>query len=119
MSLTSYKELIEGKEYLIYRLDDNGFWKGIFRGEYQRYYEEYPNLIFINCIRTDNVASSYQGLSDTMNLDNWKNRVDFCKKDTFHDVEKVKDNRKKAIQNMEKRALDIILKRLVNEHFEW
>ena len=38
---------------------------------------------------------------------------------TFHDVDQVKENKKKAIQNMEKRSLDIVLKRLVNEHFEW
>jgi len=38
---------------------------------------------------------------------------------TFLDIETVKENAKCAIQNMEKRALDMILKRLVNEHFEW
>jgi hypothetical protein len=54
-----------------------------------------------------------------MNLDHWKNRADFCKTDIFHDVEKVKENSKYAIQNMESRSLDMILKRLVNEHFEW
>jgi hypothetical protein len=36
----------------------------------------------------------------------------------FYDAEKVK-NGQNAINNMEKRALDMILKRLVNEHFEW
>ena len=47
----SYKELVEGKKYIIYRLDDNVFWKGTFCGEYQRYYEEYPNLIFVHCVQ--------------------------------------------------------------------
>jgi histidinol phosphatase-like PHP family hydrolase len=37
----------------------------------------------------------------------------------YHDIEKVKENAKKAIQNMEKRALTQILGRLVNEQFEW
>ena len=54
-----------------------------------------------------------------MNIGQYKNRVDFHKTDIFHDVEKVKENRKKAIQNMESRALNLVLKRLVNEHFEW
>jgi hypothetical protein len=38
---------------------------------------------------------------------------------TFHDIEQVKENKKKAIQSMEKRALDKILKRIVNEEFQW
>jgi hypothetical protein len=37
----------------------------------------------------------------------------------FYDVEKIKYNAQQAIQTMEQRALDMILKRLVNEHFEW
>jgi len=36
----------------------------------------------------------------------------------FYDHKKVIDG-KKAKRNMEKRALDMILKRLVNEDFEW
>ena len=38
---------------------------------------------------------------------------------TFHDIDQVKENKKNAIQSMEKRTLDMVLKRLVNEHFEW
>ena len=118
MSFTSYENLIAGKQYIIYRPNDDKFktfWKGTFRGEYQRYFENAPNLIFVDCIQTDISLSNY-GL---MNLDQWKNRADFCKTDIFHDVEKVKENSKMATQIMEKRALDIILKRLVNEQFEW
>ena len=37
----------------------------------------------------------------------------------FYDIEQIKENGKKAIQNMEKRALDTILKKIVNENFEW
>ncbi len=36
----------------------------------------------------------------------------------YYHAEKVK-NGQKSIQNMEKRALDLVLKRLVNENFEW
>jgi len=38
---------------------------------------------------------------------------------TFHDIEEVKENKKKAIESMEKRTLSMILKKIVNEHFEW
>jgi len=37
----------------------------------------------------------------------------------YYDIEQIIENGKKARQSMEKRALDIILKRLVNENFEW
>ena len=39
--------------------------------------------------------------------------------DTFYDIQQMKVNKIKAIQSMEQRALDIILKRLVNEDFQW
>lgn len=43
----------------------------------------------------------------------------FSKHFDFYDLEEIRDNAKKAKENMEKRALNIILKRLVNENFEW
>ena len=38
---------------------------------------------------------------------------------TFYDLEEIRDNAKMARQQMEQRALHKILKRLVNEEFEW
>jgi hypothetical protein len=43
----------------------------------------------------------------------------FSSSDTFYDLEEIRENGKKARQNMEQRALDIILKQLVNENFQW
>lgn len=119
-SQVSYNDLVQGKEYIVIRAGDNTFktiWKGTFRGQYQRYFEEYPNLIFVECVGKLNNSD----IPDyaMMNIGPYKNRVDFYKTDIFHDVEKIKENRKIAIQNMEKRALDLVLKRLVNEHFQW
>jgi hypothetical protein len=37
----------------------------------------------------------------------------------FYDLEEIRENGKKARQSMEQRSLNIILKRLVNENFEW
>ena len=119
MTQVSYQELVVGKKYIIIQPGYDKykyFWKGIFRGEYQRYFENGPNLTFVNCIRTFNSILTTEGM---FSLDYYINRADFHKTDIFYDIEKVKDNRKKAIQNMEKRALDLILKKLVNEHFEW
>ena len=38
---------------------------------------------------------------------------------TFYDLEEIIEKGKKARQTMEQRSLDIILKRLVNEDFQW
>lgn len=37
----------------------------------------------------------------------------------FYDIEEIRVNSKKAVQSMEQRSLNLILKRLVNEDFEW
>lgn len=39
--------------------------------------------------------------------------------DEIYDVEKIRENSQRAIQSMEQRSLNIILKRLVNEEFQW
>jgi len=121
-SFTPYENLIAGKQYIVYRPGDDKFktfWKGTFRGEYQRYFENAPNLIFVDCVQIVDVDINSGICYGLMNLDHWKNRADFRKTDIFHDVEKVKEHSKMAIEHMEKRSLDIILKRLVNEHFKW
>ena len=43
----------------------------------------------------------------------------FCEDDTFYDLNKIRENADKAREQMEKRALNQILKELVNETFEW
>ena len=48
-----------------------------------------------------------------------KHSAVFTSNDIVYDLEEIIENGKKARQSMEKRALDIILKRLVNEIFEW
>ena len=39
--------------------------------------------------------------------------------DTFYDIEEIRVNSRKAVQSMEQRSLNLILKRLINENFEW
>jgi hypothetical protein len=39
--------------------------------------------------------------------------------DIIYDLDKIKNGAKKAKESFEKRCLDQILKKLVNEHFEW
>jgi hypothetical protein len=43
----------------------------------------------------------------------------FTNTDTFHNIQQMRENKIKSQESMEQRTLDIILKRLVNEHFQW
>lgn len=43
----------------------------------------------------------------------------YIRDDDFYDVEKIIESAQLARQNMEQRSLNMILKRLVNEEFEW
>lgn len=43
----------------------------------------------------------------------------YTDKDEFYDVKYIRMNAKNAIQQMELRTLNMILKRLVNEEFQW
>ena len=43
----------------------------------------------------------------------------FTPNDIVYDLEEIRENGQKARHAMEQRSLDIILKRLVNEHFQW
>ena len=43
----------------------------------------------------------------------------FYRDDTFYDASEIKENAKKARQQMESRALKKVLKEIINETFEW
>jgi len=92
------------------------FYKGIFKGVHS--INKY--LIFIDVIekktyRDENVLG-HRGITELI-----RNDLMFVPNNayTLHDIDQVKENKKKAIQNMEKRSLNMVLKRLVNEQFEW
>lgn len=110
-------ELVNRSEYIMYLSayeDDklSNFYKGTFRGIHSLQ----NKLIFI-----DVIERKIERMEHTNYCSMIRNNVVLFPKDlyTFHDIKKVKENGKKAIQNMEKRSLDLVLKRLVNEHFEW
>ncbi len=109
------------KQYIVYLTEykENklmNFYKGTFRGDH--YFQD--KYIFIDVIEMKRELTTFMGRSGyyvSMKINNImlfsKNIYTFC------DIEKVKENGKKAIQSMEKRSLDMVLKRLVNETFEW
>jgi hypothetical protein len=113
-------ELVKRKEYIVYLTESKedklmNFYKGTYRGDY--FNEKH---VFIDVFEIKSNPEAMIGHSGYF-VSIKRNDVMLFRKDiyTFHDIKKVKENGKRAIQNMEKRSLDMILKRLVNETFEW
>lgn len=101
-------DLKEGTIYLI-RHKHNDDKKRVFTGIFKRFVKDaYCNKMNAEFI---NVTCYYK--KSTSDLTFW-NYTDY----NYYDVCKM-NNAKKARHDMEKRALDMILKRLVNEYFEW
>ena len=116
-------ELVNKKKYIMYLTAHKeekliNFYKGTFRGVHSIR----KNLIFNDVIETKTypdeiIYLGHRGRQTALiryDLIFFQNDVY-----TFHDVDQIKENGKRAIQSMEKRSLDMVLKRLVNEHFEW
>jgi hypothetical protein len=120
----SVSELVNKKQYIMYLTDYKddrlqNFYKGTFRGVHSIK----NNLIFVDVIQKKTDPEQlfvYLGYTGRYTALIRKNLI-FFPQDvyTFHDIDQVKENKKKAIETMEKRTLDMVLKRLVNEHFEW
>jgi hypothetical protein len=100
-SYTPFDALESGREYYI--LSCNGYkckkYKGMF--DVYRYSRMSGDVCAFAWFRNNSLSYYYTGDAE------------------FYDVEKIKENAQQAIQTMEQRALDKILKRLVNEEFQW
>jgi hypothetical protein len=112
--MISNSELINGHKYIIYHKDNDklmNFNIGTFKGHNFK-----QKLIFVDVKKRETDMLNDRRYLSLYNYDLklFENNTYIC-----HDIEKVKQNAKKAVHNMEKRSLDKILKRLVNEHFEW
>jgi hypothetical protein len=117
-------ELVNKKKYIAYLTAEKedrlqNFYKGTFRGVHSIN----NNLIFVDVIQKKTHPEEliiYLGRTGRYTALIRKDLMFFPKGVyTFHDVDEVKESKKNAIQRMEKRSLDMVLKRLVNEHFEW
>lgn len=99
-------DLKEGTIYMIrYKLYKDRIYTGTFRC-FVKYTKNIMNANFTN------VSTHYsRDICDELSFYNY---TDY----DYYDVHKM-NNAKNAQYDMEKRALDIILKKLVNEHFEW
>lgn len=98
--MISYTQLVPGKEYYIQAYDTHLYFKGMIFNDYQRAID--TDVININMNFT---RATYRHL--------------FFEEDYYYDPEIIRENAQQARNQMEQRALDIILKRIVNENFEW
>ena len=101
--MKQYYELIPERRYVIERNHKN---IEILEGVFVKLVSHTPTAVLMRCMRRKSLPNvSHFG---------------FCyESDMFYDIQEIRDNARKARQNMEQRALDKILKRIVNEEFKW
>jgi len=89
---------------------------GTYRGDTSnKYFPPYRNLLWDVKVRIKNKSNIIKVKSTPILVQ----YVSINKNDIVYDLDKIKHQAKKAKESFEKRALDKILKGLVNEHFEW
>ena len=85
---------------------------GTYRGVVNnKYFPPYKNVLWDVKVRIKNkLKTSIPILVQFVSIHN---------NDIVYDLDKIKEESKKARQQMEQRSLNMILKRLVNEEFQW
>ena len=85
---------------------------GTYHGDVsKRYYPPFVNLLWDVKVRIKNKSNKSTPI--------FVRYMSIHKNDIIYDLDNIKYLSKKAKDSFEKRSLNIILKRLVNEHFEW
>jgi len=106
--MKQYYELIPERRYIIERkhIEIKNTNIEILEGVYVQLVSYRPSVVLMRCMSRKKLPNvSHFG---------------FCyETDIFYDIEEIRDNARKAIQSFEKRSLNLILKRLINEEFEW
>ena len=105
--MKSSHQLIPDRRYMIERMNhikknDHEILEGIF----VKFVSHYPASALMRNMKRKSLPNvSHFGFSNEY--------------DVYYDIEEIRDNARKAVQSMEQRSLDLILKRLVNEEFKW
>ena len=102
IKMISHTELIPGKKYYIYQPSTKYLPHAFYRGTFVRKHGML-NLFDVTGIK----PVEYLG------------ELNFGTTEMYYDLDKIKENSTKAKQNMEKRALNMILKNILNEDFVW
>jgi len=97
-----YRKLIPGKEYYIIAHDTRVYFKGMI---FEDYFTSYGDLNFHIDINMRFRRTTYY--------------YTFYENDYYYDPEEIREKAKKARDKMEHRSVNMILKKLVNEEFQW
>lgn len=101
---TQPHKLIPGKKYYIHQLSTKYLPDSFYRGTFVRHHMFGMLSLF------DGVTGPFKYLGE----------ISFgIETEIYYDVEKIKENSIKAKQKMEKRALDMVLKSILNDDFVW
>jgi len=100
--MISYRQLVPGKEYYIKTHDTHIYFKGMIFEDYFTSHGDLDYHIDIN-----------------MRFRRTRYYYTFYKNDYYYDPEEIRENAQKARDKMEQRSLNIVLKKLVNEEFQW
>lgn len=110
--MISYTDLVPGKEYYIKTHDTQGYHKEMIFIDFETAFD-------------DNMAPEYHVnlnmifRKDPTDMIRITTYYSYYEEDYYYDPEEIKKNAQKARQTMEQRSLDMILKRVVNEEFQW
>ena len=112
-----WHELRSGREYIISH-DKMIHAKTIYKGTFMQRNEMRCSRLIP--IEKRGYGPKYENVSMWFSLFSINGeKKHFFEYDTYYDVEHIKQNAIQARKNMEQRALDKILKRIVNEEFQW
>ena len=106
---TQYEQLIPGKVYYIYQPKTKYLTDSYYRGTFV------DKTYFYNM---DYLLSHFDDVSSLKPL-HYLGDGNFGKTEIYYEVDKIKENARIARQQMEKRAIDIVLKNIINENFTW
>jgi len=99
----NYQELIPDRTYILKRHKDNKF--DIIEGIFVSVVPDSSSVLMRSMTKRSLPGIYYYG---------------FCyKEDVYYDWDEIRDNARKARNAFEQRTLNQILKRLVNEEFQW
>ena len=84
----------------------------------QRYSQRYKSKLIFSSLHGPRHFHDF-GSSESVWFIRRGFNIEFDRDDTFYDAAEIEEKAQKSRQQMEKRALDMILKRVINETFEW
>ena len=106
---TPYDQLIPGKLYYIYQPCTKYLCHSFYRGKFVGKIEIGNSEFLVAVFKHVSGLKPFEYLGEG----------NFGKREIYYEVNKIKENATKARQKMEKRAVDMILKSILNEDFIW